>query len=53
MQITTHGTLLQHKNLTIFQKITNFEPHQISFFSLQQFKTEMEFCSKIKYVHML
>ena len=50
VQITTHGSLLQRKDLMILQKSINFEVHQISFFSLQQFKTEMEFCNKIRYV---
>jgi len=48
IQITTHGTLLQRRDLLSFQKSINFTKEQISFFKLQQFNTEMDFCNKLK-----
>ena len=48
IQITTHGALLQRRDLLSFHKSINFTKEQISFFKLQQFNTEMDFCNKVK-----
>ena len=50
IQITTHGALLQRRDLLLFQKSINFTKEQISFFKLQQFNTEMDFCNGLKWV---
>ena len=48
IQITTHASLLQYKNLISIQKSLNISKDQISLLMLQQFDTEIDFCSKIK-----
>ena len=50
IQIITHGPLLQqHKNLVTLQKSLNFTTKsQIVLLTLQQFDTEVDFCSRIR-----
>jgi len=48
IQITTHDTLLQRKDLPLIAKSVEYEDEQIYFFPLLKFSTEMEFCDKIK-----
>ena len=48
IQITTHASLLQYKNLLSIQKSVGFSKDQISLLMLQQFDTEIDFCSKIR-----
>ena len=48
IQITTNASLLQYKNLLSIQESTDFSKDQISLLMLQQFDTEIDFCSKIR-----
>ena len=48
IQITTHASLLKYKNLHLIQESLNFSRDQISLLMLQQFDTEIDFCSKIR-----
>ena len=48
IQITTHGALLQRRDLLSLHKSINYKKEQISFFKLQQFNTEMDFGNRIK-----
>jgi len=48
IQITTHASLLQYKNLISIQESINFSKDQISLLILQQFDTEIDFCTKIR-----
>jgi len=61
IQITTHGALLQRRDLLTLHKSRDFltlrkskdldkskRREQISFFKLQQFSTEMDYCNKIR-----
>ncbi|XP_065899490.1 E3 ubiquitin-protein ligase rnf213-alpha-like isoform X3 [Dysidea avara] len=50
IQITTHGALLQRRDLLSLHKSINYKKEQISFFKLQQFNTEMDFGNRIKAV---
>ena len=48
IQITTHASLLQYKNLNSIRESIEFSKDQISLLMLQQFDTEIDFCSKIR-----
>lgn len=48
IQITTHASLLQYKNLLSIRESIEFSKDQISLLMLQQFDTEIDFCSKIR-----
>ena len=48
IQITTHASLLQYKNLLSIRESIDFSKYQISLLMLQQFDTEIDFCSKIR-----
>ena len=48
IQITTHASLLQYKNLISIQESNNFSKDQISLLILQQFDTEIDFRTKIR-----
>jgi len=48
IQITTHASLLQLKNLLSLQKALGFAKDQITLLTLQQFDTEIDFCNQIK-----
>ena len=48
IQITTHASLLKYKNLHFIQESLKFSKGQISLLMLQQFDTEIDFCTKIR-----
>lgn len=48
VQITTHASLLQLKNLFSLQNAFGFTKDQITLLTLQQFDTEVDFCNRIR-----
>ena len=48
IQITTHSPLLQHKNLPLLYTSLGFTKDQIALLTLQQFDTEIDFCTRIR-----
>ena len=48
LQITTHTSLLQLKNLPSLLKATKFSKEQVTLLTLQQFDTEVEFSNVIR-----
>ena len=48
IQITTHASLLKYKNLHLIQELLNFSKGQTSLLMLQQFDTEIDFCSELR-----
>ena len=48
IQITTHAPLLQYRNLFMLQKSLGFTKDQIVLLTLQQFDTEIDFCTRIR-----
>lgn len=49
MQITTHAPLLQYRNISLLHKSLGFtKKDQIVLLTLQQFDTEIDFCTRIR-----
>ena len=48
IQITTHAPLLQHRNLPLLYTSLGFTKDQIALLTLQQFDTEIDFCTRIR-----
>ena len=48
IQVTTHAPLLQYRNLSLLNKSLAFTKDQIILLTLQQFDTEIDFCTRIK-----
>ena len=52
LQITTHSHLLSEPDVTQLCKALKLKRKNITCFLLQEFDTEMDFCNKLKYVHV-
>ena len=52
LQITTHSHLLSEPDVTQLCKALKLERKNITYFMLQEFDTEMDFCNKLKCVIM-
>ena len=50
IQITTHAPLLQHRNVLNLQKSLKYTRDQIVLLTLQQFDTEIDFSTRIRWV---
>ena len=51
IQITTHAPLLQHRNVFLLQKSLKYTKDQIVLLRLQQFDTEIDFSTRIRYIY--
>ena len=50
IQITTHAPLLQHRNVFLLQKSLEYTKDQVVLLTLQQFDTEIDFSTRIRYI---
>ena len=50
IQITTYAPLLQHRNILLLQKSLKFAKDKIILLTLQQFDTEIDFSTRIRYI---
>ena len=52
LQVITHSHLLSEPDVTQLCKTLKLKRKNITCFLLQEFDTEMDFCNKLKYVHV-
>ena len=50
LQVTTHSHLLSEPDITKLCKELKLDRKNITYFLLQEFDTEMDFCNKLKFV---